>query len=321
APVSTRRRTNSVAASCDLSCKKKQPESLQRPATEESNLLALGELPKPTRFRRSSFALSGERPTQLDGLVKEAAEHTTQVAASREAAKITSMVSPPSGVTKFQLDMGNTDGDSDDGSRKISVATLVPSSVGIPDHANQNCSFPCSRKTSDSAWGLSVNDAEHPFVWYNTDAFSQNPLSSELVRKYLAKSGVLQANTLSPSATPASVHSSRFDLTHVYEGLPASGFVSSNGTGSTAASVTSSPASRLPCDTPPCSPSTGSPLDSDHQNLLSSTNGLTRLRLFFDHWKPQVGTDESSNYIYLDQEAQERRANARASNVIAPVSF
>ncbi|THD22303.1 hypothetical protein D915_007073 [Fasciola hepatica] len=476
APVSTRRRTNSVAASCDLSCKKKQPESLQRPATEESNLLALGELPKPTRFRRSSFALSGERPTQLDGLVKEAAEHTTQVAASREAAKITSMVSPPSGVTKFQLDMGNTDGDSDDGSRKISVATLVPSSFGISDRANQNCSFPCSRKTSDSAWGLSVNDAEHPFVWYNTDAFSQNPLSSELVRKYLAKiatenavpepdvltsaspssgsavmcgnlsglmqlatssvssmtmpvhqirracalharspnakwglmpydlhpstrtacfsdrnaitdtnyssglsdaehyhhyhhlgyqsdnymrdvasearqlrmtgqrleadyhrstgslprtrktrsrskSGVLQANTLSPSATPASVHSSRFDLTHVYEGLPASGFVSSNGTGSTAASVTSSPASRLPCDTPPCSPSTGSPLDSDHQNLLSSTNGLTRLRLFFDHWKPQVGTDENSNYIYLDQEAQERRANARASNVIAPVSF
>lgn len=475
APVSTRRRTNSVAAASDLSTKKKVPSSLQRPATEESNLLALGELPKPTRFRRSSFALSGERPTQLDGLVKEAAEHTAQMVASREAAKITTMVPLSPGVTQFHLDICNpVDTDSDDASRKVSVATLIPHSTGTSDKPVLMHSPSHSVRTSDSGWFLSENDNQHPFVWYNTKAFSQNPLSSELVKKYLAmiatespspepdmlisasppsgsgvmcgnlsglmqlatssvssmtmpvhqirrahamharspnaklgilsydlqpsarvacfsdrsaftdtnyssgvsdaeqwsqyhlgyqsdnymrdaaseakqlrmtgkrleadyhrstgslprirktrsrsKSGVLQGNALSPSTTPASVQSSKFDLMHVYEGLPVPGFSSSYPAGSTAASVASS-TSRLPCDTPPCSPSTGSLLDSDHQNSLGSTNGLSRLRLFFDHWKPHIKDDDNGNYIYLDQEAQERRANARASNLIAPVSF
>ncbi|TPP59898.1 hypothetical protein FGIG_04643 [Fasciola gigantica] len=84
----------------------------------------------------------------------------------------------------------------------------------------------------------------------------------------LSQSGVLQADTLSPSTLPASVYPSRFDLAHVYYGLPESGFASQNGTKSTATSVTSPYASRLPYDTPPRCPSTGSLLDSDHQNLL-----------------------------------------------------
>lgn len=143
---------------------------------------------------------------------------------------------------------------------------------------------------------------------------------SDLIPLSVLESGVRQGNGLSPSTTPASVQSSKFDLMHVYEGLPVPGFASSHPVGSTAASVASS-TSRLPCDTPPCSPSTGSLLDSDHQNSLGSTNGLSRLRLFFDHWKPHIKDDDNGNYIYLDQEAQERRANARASNLIAPVSF
>ncbi|VDP85447.1 unnamed protein product [Echinostoma caproni] len=458
-----------------LTTKKKQPGSLQRPATEESNLLALGELPKPTRFRRSSFALTGERPTKLDVLVQEAAEHVTQVAASREAAKITFVVPSPSEVTEFQTNGCNTlDDDSDENSRKFSVATTISASDELTDNLCRSVSI----RTPDGCFPVNDTEPQHKFVWHNTESFTHNPLSSELVRKYLAlvatesstpepeilisvsppsgspamfgnlpgimqlatstvssmtmpvhqlrrahamnmhssrekplcssfndscssmrgsclsdrhaltdtnyssgvsdteqwgpfgqqmgyqsdnymrnaaseakrlrmagqrleadfhrstnslprskksrsrsKSGAPSIDSLPPAVTPASHRSSKFDLTHVYEGLPVVGLASSNATTSAAASVASSPPSRAPCVTPPCSPSTGF-IDSDHQSSLGSTNGLGRLKLFFDHWKPHVAIDDDGgNYIYLDKQAQERRVNARASNVIAPVSF
>ncbi|CAL8101362.1 unnamed protein product [Calicophoron daubneyi] len=129
--------------------------------------------------------------------------------------------------------------------------------------------------------------------------------------------------TVSPPSPCSS--SSKFDVIHVYDGLPVLDAQNCGSTTSIASSVVSSSGLRPHCLTPPSSPmSIGSPSCASHKsntNLLTSASGKSRLLNFLDQLKPQLQADEKDKYFYMDEEARERRAEAQASNVISPVSF
>ncbi|CAH8542271.1 unnamed protein product [Dicrocoelium dendriticum] len=145
---------------------------------------------EPIRFRRASFSLSGERPTALDDLVDLASLHAASAAATREAATIKSLVSPTPELADSVDTMSMLD------------PAAYPRACAVPTAACLSTpSFPFAEHiqsgTTNVTWlgtpsslpqKCSDESGRHhdEFVWYNTNSFPRNPLTSQLVLKYLA---------------------------------------------------------------------------------------------------------------------------------------
>ncbi|KAA3672055.1 uncharacterized protein DEA37_0010777 [Paragonimus westermani] len=163
-------------------------------------------LTNPTRFRRSSFALSGERQTTLDDLIVSASLQANTAAATREAAQLRAIVSSGSDNNALEhspsrIEIGSDSEDSELFLKRMSVATIVPnkptvtvfsdsdpsssgSSDGVTDQLKQSRTGGTVSTTSKKL--VDDESKENVFVWHNTNAFRSNPLTSDLVRKYLA---------------------------------------------------------------------------------------------------------------------------------------
>ncbi|KAF6768149.1 hypothetical protein AHF37_07816 [Paragonimus kellicotti] len=185
---------------------------------------------KPTRFRRSSFALSGERQTTLDDLIDSASLQANTAAATREAAQLKAIVSSGSDNTALErspsrIEIGSDSDDPDLFLKRLSVATIVPNKPTVtvfsdsdPSYSGSSGNATAHLKQSRTAETVPITSKklvdeeskENVFVWHNTDAFRSNPLTSDLVRKYLA---ALVADDKSPHTTsPISTSPVRLSL-------------------------------------------------------------------------------------------------------------
>ncbi|KAF8561019.1 hypothetical protein P879_07608 [Paragonimus westermani] len=160
----------------------------------------------PTRFRRSSFALSGERQTTLDDLIVSASLQASTAAATREAAQLKAIVSsgPDNNALEHSpspIEIGSDSEDSERFLKRMSVATIVPNkpivtvfSDSDPSYSSSSDGATAQLKQSRTGGTASTTSKKHVdeeskenvFVWHNTNAFRSNPLTSELVQKYLA---------------------------------------------------------------------------------------------------------------------------------------
>lgn len=138
---------------------------------------------KPTRFRRSSFALSGERQTTLDDLIDSASREATTAAAAQEAATLSALASPHPESTMLTQDEDGLD------SKRVSVSTIIASQSGpsglfhptdsIDKSGRSSLIYPPGRNTA-------VDEIDNSFSWHNAHCPHSNLLNSEVIQNYLA---------------------------------------------------------------------------------------------------------------------------------------
>ncbi|KAF5394312.1 hypothetical protein PHET_11819 [Paragonimus heterotremus] len=145
------------------------------------------------------------------------------------------------------------------------------------------------------------------------------PRSPKKGRTRSGNRDVVRDQLFVPGTTPSSPRSSRFDFSHVYDGLPSPRRPKSEL--STSSGSLNLDQALPTCLTPPSTPFSDLSAHGSTSHLSSNAIRMQRFRSLFDHLKPQSPTEDSEKYIYLDEKTRERRAEAQASNVISPVSF
>ncbi|KAG5451767.1 hypothetical protein CSKR_109196 [Clonorchis sinensis] len=175
------RRTNSSVCLQELTNPRERSRSQTYPTPHD----VVG-VTRPTRFRRSSFALSGERQTALDNLVDSASREATIAAAAQEAAALSALVSPHPESAMLARDDGLD-------SKRVSVSTIVAGQSGssavfhsagpVDKSGLPSVHYPPGRKVAVCEISTENDDL---YPWHDSGCPHSSLLNSEVIQNYLA---------------------------------------------------------------------------------------------------------------------------------------